>query len=106
MGIQRGTSGQPTASSHVVDPLTEKFGQLHVLDDLIRLRAADSIQCPILAYPSSDSDAALYNYYTGEQLDEMIDQAVSTLMEDGFRPVRALMSSRYTWTLLISEIMH
>ncbi|KAJ6017246.1 AMP-dependent synthetase/ligase [Penicillium sp. IBT 35674x] len=86
MGIQRETSGQAAASSHAADPLIEKFGQLHVLDDLIRLRAADSIQCPILAYPSSDSDAALYNYYTGEQLDEMIDQAVSTLMEDGFRP--------------------
>ncbi|KAJ5630895.1 AMP-dependent synthetase/ligase [Penicillium longicatenatum] len=86
MGIQRGTAAEPTASSNVSDPLTEKFGQLHVLDDLIRLRAADSVQYPILAYPSSDSHAALYNYYTGEQLDEMIDQAVSTLMEDGFRP--------------------
>lgn len=106
MGIQRGTPGQPTASSYAADPLIEKFGQLNVLDDLIRLRAADSMQCPILAYPSLDSDAALYNYYTGEQLDEMIDQAVSTLMEDGFRPVRALMISRYAWTLLISEIMH
>lgn len=89
MGIQRGVSAIPATSSHSSDPLTEKFGQLHVLDDLIRLRAADTIQCPILAYPSSDSDAALYNYYTGEQLDEMIDQSVSTLMEDGFRPVRA-----------------
>lgn len=88
MGIQRGTSAAPAASSNSPDPLTEKFGQLHVLDDLIRLRAADTIQCPILAYPSSDSDAALYNYYTGEQLDEMIDQVVSTLMEDGFKPVR------------------
>ncbi|KAJ5532996.1 AMP-dependent synthetase/ligase [Penicillium frequentans] len=86
MGIQRGMPGQPTASSYAADPLIEKFGQLNVLDDLIRLRAADSMQCPILAYPSSDSDAALYNYYTGEQLDEMIDQAVATLMEDGFRP--------------------
>ncbi|KAJ5949326.1 AMP-dependent synthetase/ligase [Penicillium verhagenii] len=86
MGIQRGTSVQPAASSHNSDPLTEKFGQLNVLDDLIRLRAADIVQQPILAYPSSDKDAASYNYYTGLQLDEMIDQTVTTLMEDGFTP--------------------
>ncbi|KAJ5777624.1 AMP-dependent synthetase/ligase [Penicillium odoratum] len=86
MGIQRGTSAEAATSSHISDSLTEKFGQLHVLDDLIRLRAADVVQHPILAYPSSDSDAASYNYYTGQQLDEMIDQAVTKLMEEGFRP--------------------
>lgn len=87
MGIQRGDQTAPAASSSTTDPLIQKFGQLHVLDDLIRLRAADIFQLPILAYPSSDKDAASYTYYTGQDLDEMIDQTVTVLMNDGFQPV-------------------
>lgn len=87
MGIQLGDQRAPTASSGISDPLVQQFGQLHVLDDLIRLRAADIIQHPILAYPSSEKDAASYSYYTGRDLDEMIDQTVAVLMNDGFQPV-------------------
>ena len=87
MGIQRGDS-RPDGSSITSNPLVQQFGQLHVLDDLIRLRAADVIQHPILAYPSSEKDASAYTYYTGQDLDEMIDQTVAVLMNDGFQPVR------------------
>lgn len=91
MGIQRGEQTAPAASSSTStatsDPLIERFGQLHVLDDLIRLRATDFIQHPILAYPKTDKDAASYTYYTGRDLDAMIDQTVTTLMNDGFQPV-------------------
>ncbi|KAJ5668681.1 hypothetical protein N7462_009751 [Penicillium macrosclerotiorum] len=86
MGIQRGDQTTTATSSSVGDPLIRKFGQLHVLDDLIRLRAADIVQHPILAYPSSDDHAATYNYYTGRDLDEMIDHTVAILMNDGFQP--------------------
>ncbi|KAJ6078257.1 hypothetical protein N7467_008010 [Penicillium canescens] len=41
---------QPTLPIHTA-PLTREFGELEVLDDLIRLRAADAVQHPILAYP-------------------------------------------------------
>lgn len=94
MGIQLGEQTAPAASSSAStvtvtgDPLIEKFGQLHVLDDLIRLRVADFIQYPILAYPESEKDAASYTYYTGRDLDTMIDQTVTVLMNDGFQPVR------------------
>jgi hypothetical protein len=88
MGIQRGDQAGPPSSSTVTDPVIEKFGQLHVLDDLIRLRAADYHQHPILAYPSSEKDAASYNYYTGRDLDDMIDQVVTVLVDSGFPPVR------------------
>lgn len=77
----------PAASSSTIDPLVQTFGQLHVIDDLIRLRASDVVQHPILAYPSTDRDAASYTYYTGQDLDEMINQAVTVLMNDGFQPV-------------------
>lgn len=92
MGIQRGelTAAAASSSSNAItsDPLIKKSGQLHVLDDLIRLRAADFVQHPILAYPKSDKDAASYTFYTGRDLDAMIDQTVTVLMNDGLQPVR------------------
>ncbi|KAL6230386.1 hypothetical protein BDW75DRAFT_244866 [Aspergillus navahoensis] len=67
--------------------LVQRFGRLNTLDDLIRLRAADAVQEPILAYPKQTQDAAVeYEYFTGEDLDSMIDQAVCVLMEVGFMP--------------------
>lgn len=87
MGIQRGDQTAPATSSSTTDPLIQKFGQLHVLDDLIRLRAADAIQDPILAYPNSDKDAASYSYYTGQDLDEMINQTLAVLLNRRFQPV-------------------
>lgn len=87
MGIKRGDQAAPAASSGASDPLVQKFGQLHVLDDLIRHRAADFVQHPILAYPNSEHDAASYKYYTGQDLDQMIDQIASVLMVNGFQPV-------------------
>lgn len=94
MGIQRGDQAGPSTSSATADRLIEKFGQLNVLDDLIRLRAADHVQRPILAYPSSEKDAASYTYYTGRDLDEMIDNVVAVLVESGFPPVRHNSHSR------------
>ena len=88
MGIQRGNRAAQAGSSTTTDPLIEKFGQLHVLDDLIRLRSADYVQHPILAYPSSEKDAASYKYYTGRDLDEMIDEVVTVLVDSGFPVVR------------------
>jgi hypothetical protein len=87
MGIQRGDQTAPAASSGAPDPLIQKFGQLHVLDDLIRHRAADFVQQPILAYPNSAQDAASYSYYTGQDIDQMVDQIASGLMASGFQPV-------------------
>ncbi|KAJ5108161.1 hypothetical protein N7456_004836 [Penicillium angulare] len=86
MGIQRDTQAGSPSSSRVVDPLVLKFGQLNILDDLIRLRAADAVQHPILAYPSSGDHTAFYESYTGQDLDELIDQTVVTLIDHGFKP--------------------
>ncbi|KAJ5280703.1 AMP-dependent synthetase/ligase [Penicillium angulare] len=86
MGIQRGTQAESPSSSCAVDPLVQKFGQLNILDDLIRLRAADAIQYPILAYPSSGDNASFYESYTGQDLDELIDQTAVTLIDHGFKP--------------------
>ena len=88
MGIKRDTFAKSATSSRSTETLTQEFGQLHVLDDLIRLRAKDDIQTPILAYPSCNGEAASYTYYNGQQMDRMIDETAKRLMEDGFRSVR------------------
>lgn len=82
--METSTSSAKPAST---EQLIEKFGRLHVLDDLIRPRAADATQRPILAYPASDNGAVLYEYFTGQDLDRMTDQAVQALMDYGFVPV-------------------
>ena len=70
------------------DVLVQKFGRLEVLDDLIRLRALDEFQCPILAYPKHA--AADFEYFTGRDLDRFIDQGAKKLIARGFEPVRSL----------------
>ena len=81
MGIQQHEE-KPSSPEQLV----ERFGRLHVVDDLLRLRAADVTQHPILAYPASDRDAGSYEYFTGRDLDGMVDQAVQILLEYGFKP--------------------
>lgn len=76
---------QPTSTEGKI----EKFGQLHVLDDLIRLRAADTTQLPILAYPTSEKNDG-YEYFTGQDFDQLVDQAVRVLMGYGFTTVRII----------------
>ncbi|KIA75990.1 NRPS-like enzyme [Aspergillus ustus] len=71
------------------EALVQRFGRLNVLDDLIRLRAADAVQLPILAYPKASQDGtSSYEYFTGEDLDCMVDQTVCTLMELGIKPAK------------------
>jgi hypothetical protein len=88
MGIQRCAPAAHAGSSTTINPLVQEFGALQVLDDLIRLRSADAVQHPILAYPRSDKDPASYDYYTGQELDDLINQAITILIEDGFKQVR------------------
>lgn len=88
MGIQTGDQKGFAASSRGFNPLVRRFGPLNVLDDVIRHRASDRIQYPILAYPKYENDPASYSYYTGKQLDAMIDQAAAKLVSDGFQQVR------------------
>ncbi|KAJ5960817.1 AMP-dependent synthetase/ligase [Penicillium vulpinum] len=102
MGIQRGSPAAHAGSSSTINPLVQEFGSLQVLDDLIRLRAADVVQCPILAYPRFDSDAASYEYYTGKQLDSMINQAAIMLMGDGFK--QTTQSSSIVALLTLSDL--
>ena len=62
------------------------LGRLQILDDLIRLRAADAIQVPILAYPQHGQHHS-YAYFCGRDLDAMIHHTSWELSEYGIKPV-------------------
>ncbi|KAK5632877.1 hypothetical protein RRF57_008591 [Xylaria bambusicola] len=69
-----------------VKELYSTFGELKVLDDIIRYRAADADQLPILGYPRNDNDLSDYEKFTGQQLDSFIDGAANHLMAHGLKP--------------------
>ncbi|KAJ6019415.1 hypothetical protein N7522_001482 [Penicillium canescens] len=88
MGIQPSGPTSQADFFNTADQLVQEYGQIQVLDDLIRLRAADLVQHPILAYPRSAGHAASYDYYSGQDLNTMINQAATMLMDLGFQTPR------------------
>lgn len=75
-------------SQEHVQHLYDTFGELKVLDDVIRHRAADDPPVPILGYPRSEYSVDDYELFTGKQLDQFIDTAVKYFISLGFKPVR------------------
>jgi hypothetical protein len=71
----------------LVEERLERFGRLSLIDDIIRRRAQDEEQVPILGYPRYEDNAAEYEYFTGKDLDRMVDAACRALVEDGFKVV-------------------
>lgn len=68
-----------------ISELQTLYGKPIVIDDVVRLRAADEEQIPILAYPRHIDSVCDYEYFTGKQFDLLIDQACWALIEDGFK---------------------
>jgi hypothetical protein len=70
-----------------IQHLYETFGELRVLDDIIRHRAKDNPPAPILGYPKIEDDVNVYESFTGQQLDVYVDRAVKYFLEQGLKPV-------------------
>lgn len=71
-----------------VQELYDTFGELRVLDDIVRYRAADDPLAPILGYPKSEDTVNEYEKFTGKELDQFVDGAVKNFLESGLKPVR------------------
>ncbi|GAW21784.1 hypothetical protein ANO14919_113090 [Xylariales sp. No.14919] len=70
-------------SAEVVEQRIREFGKLWTLDDLIRERAKDEVQVPILGYPRHKDKATDYELFTGKELDRMVDEACWILTKAG-----------------------
>ncbi|KAI1126135.1 hypothetical protein F5Y10DRAFT_293994 [Nemania abortiva] len=69
-----------------VQHLYREFGELLVIDDIIRHRAADNPPSPILAYPRTAQSVDDYEKFTGKQLDQFVDGAVKYFLSRGLKP--------------------
>lgn len=74
-------------SQEHVQHLYETFGDLKVLDDIIRHRAADEPPLPILGYPRYEHSVDDYELFTSKQLDYFVDAAAKHFISNGFWPV-------------------
>ncbi|KAK2607921.1 hypothetical protein N8I77_006562 [Diaporthe amygdali] len=66
--------------------LYDEYGELKVLDDIIRHRAGDHPPRPILGYPRSEEGVDDYELITGLDLDNYVDGAVRKFISMGLKP--------------------
>jgi hypothetical protein len=71
-------------ASPVVIP---KEKPLYTLDELIRQRALDDDQSPLIAYPKTRLGIDDYELFSGKELNGLIDGAAKALMQAGIEPV-------------------
>ena len=81
MTVASGTSIQ------IVEDSSESLGDFYLLDDVFKLRAADKIQNPLIAFPKSDRAVAEFEYFTGQDIDRFIDMAAKHYQEAKLRAV-------------------
>jgi hypothetical protein len=74
-----------TGTQPVLKPQT-----IYTFDDVIRERAVDEDQNPLIAYPKSSLGITDYEFFDGRQLDRLVDGAAKYLLTCG---VRALVRS-------------
>ncbi|KAM0140952.1 hypothetical protein ACHAO1_002078 [Botrytis cinerea] len=66
--------------------LYDTFGELRVLDDIIRHRSKDNPPAPILGYPRVEDNPSDYETFTGQQLDSFVDAACKYFIKNGLKP--------------------
>lgn len=59
---------------------------IHTFDQVIRERAVDIDQSPLIAYPKSKFGITDYELFTGKDLDRLVDGAAKALIKSGLIP--------------------
>lgn len=67
--------------------LYDTYGELKVLDDIVRHRSQDDPPKPILGYPKFEHSVNEYELFTGKKLDLLVENAARKLLEAGLRSV-------------------
>jgi hypothetical protein len=70
-----------------IQNLYEKYGEIKVLDDVIRNRALDSPPSHILGYPKFGNSVDEYETFTGKDIDQFVNEAVEYFIASGLEPV-------------------
>lgn len=80
-----GDISEPQSQSAAVVRSEEK--KLYTFDDVIRERAEDSEQVPLIAYPKTKDGIDDYEFFTGKKLNTLVDGAAKALIQIGIEPV-------------------
>jgi hypothetical protein len=67
--------------------LTVDERTMYTFDDIIRQRAIDEDQSPLIAYPKTKLGVTDYELFTGEHLNRLVDGATKALIKAGIPPV-------------------
>ena len=81
----------PTTDCSVNGNTPTEKEDIMLLDDLLRLRAADKTQGPLLCFPKSEQDIVDYEEFNGKDIDRFVDQAAKYYMRCGLQPVSELL---------------
>jgi hypothetical protein len=76
----------------------EKEATLFTYDQMIRQRALDTDQTPLIAYPKSQYGVADYETVSGQQLNRFVDGGAKALIKAGLKPVVGMHSTYYIKT--------
>ena len=58
-----------------------------IADDLLRARAADKIQTPLLCFPRTERGVIDYEGFAGSDIDRFVDHAAKYYLRHGLQPV-------------------
>lgn len=76
-----------TADGSVNGNIPVEEESIIILDDLLRLRAADKTQVPLLCFPKTERGIIDYEEFNGKDIDRFVDQAAKYYMRCGLQPV-------------------
>jgi len=67
--------------------LVPESEMIYTFDEVIRQRAVDEDQSPLIAYPKSKFGIPDYEVFSGKVLDQLVDGAAKALIEADVRPL-------------------
>ena len=73
------------------DTTTTGTEELLTIDQLLRQRAVDTDQTPLLAYPKTPLGVDDYELFTGAYLNKLIDGVAKVFLEAGIEPVVSIL---------------
>lgn len=61
-----------------------------LVDDLLRARARDEDQVPLLYFAEGERNVTDFEHFTGKDLDRFVDHAAKFYISKGLKPVRRI----------------
>ncbi len=98
---------QPVLQPKIQEGGPKEEKKLYTFDDVIRERAEDLEQVPLIAYPKTSDGVDDYEFFTGKELNRLVDGAAKALIGMGIQPVvRLFLLTSSSFIFLDSSSFH